>query len=159
VIKVKREVQGETLILKFSGEVIETVDFKTAVGTTQPDTVLNCKKISRLNSHGVKDWIAFFANETAQGTRLRFIECSPPVVEQINLIMNFVCGGTIESIYVPFCCQNCQKNSVCLYRIKDLRKADLNNLHAVCRHCQGKAVFDDIPDEYFLFFKRGIATD
>ena len=158
MIKVKREQQGETLILKLSGEVVETIDLAATVGSTLPDTVLNCKKISRLNSHGVKDWISFFAAETAKGTRLRFVECSPPVVEQINLIMNFVCGGVIESLYVPFCCQTCKKNSVCLYRIKDLRRADLDNLHAVCRHCKGKAVFDDIPDEYFLFFKRGVAV-
>ena len=136
--------------------MVETIDLLRVVGTTSPDTVLNCKKISRLNSHGVKDWIDFFSKETARGTRLRFIECSPPVVEQINLIMNFVCGGTVESIYVPFCCQDCQKNSVCLYRSKDLQRADLDHLTAVCTHCKGTAVFDDIPEEYFLFFKRGV---
>jgi len=136
-----------------SGSVVETVDFDELVGETTPITYLNCKEISRLNSLGVKKWIVFFEKERSKGTQLRFVEASPAVVEQINLIRNFVCGGTVESIYVPFACTNpaCKKSLMGLFNVESIRKHNMQLPTVKCQHCQSTAVFDDLEEEYFRF--------
>jgi hypothetical protein len=75
-------------------------------------------------------------------------------VEQLNLIMNFTCGGTVESIYVPFCCTSCKKGLVALFKVEDLRRAKLKIPDVRCNHCAGTATFDDIHEEYFKFLAR-----
>jgi anti-anti-sigma regulatory factor len=154
VLKVEKEQKGETLILTITGDVVEGVDFATLIDKTAPDTVLNCKGVTRLNSVGVKAWIGYFQKEWKQGTKFRFVECSPAVVEQINLIMNFSCGGTVESMYLPFSCVACKKNLAALFKVEDLKRAGLKPPTIKCTHCGGQAPFDDIPEEYFLFMQR-----
>jgi hypothetical protein len=154
VLKVHREQQAEHLILTLSGEVIESIDFASVIGPTSAKTTLICKDVSRINSRGIRDWIEFFQKEITQGTHLHFVDCSPAVVEQMSLISNFACGGTIHSIYVPFSCPGCNKHSTVLYQVPDLKTVDLDRLSTICQHCGSIAVFDDIPAEYFLFLNR-----
>ena len=75
-------------------------------------------------------------------------------MEQINLISNFTCGGEVESIYVPFSCVNCKSELVGLFKCEDLKKLQLRLPDLKCSKCAGKAVFDDIPEEYFGFLMR-----
>jgi anti-anti-sigma regulatory factor len=159
VLKVQREQKDQTLILKLAGEIVEGLDFFQLIGKTAPDTLLNCAGITRMNSVGVKTWIAYFQKEAKTGTKLRFTECSPAVVEQLNLIMNFSCGGTVESVYVPFSCKKCKKYSVELSQVKDLKVAGLNAPVSTCKICGGEALFDDILEEYFIFLNRSGSGD
>ena len=154
MLKVKHEKQGETLILYFSGDILEDVDFPALVGTTAPHTVLNCKEVVRINSLGVKRWIQYFEPLKEAGTHLRFVECSPAIVEQINMIRNFICGGTVESIYVPFVCPQCKKSVVSLFQVNELRQSGLKLPDVKCQSCPVAAVFDDLIDEYFQFMSR-----
>jgi anti-anti-sigma regulatory factor len=156
VFNVKREEQPGTLILRLAGEINETVSFDKEIGKTAPDTVLNCKEVSRINSLGVKAWVRFFQDRVLQGTKLRLVECSPAVVEQINLIMNFTCGGKVESIYVPFVCTvpGCRKALVGLFKVEDLKRSQFKTPTVTCTKCGGNAVFDDLPEEYFRFASR-----
>lgn len=156
VLNVKREEQGSTLILHLSGEINETVDFNRDVGATATETVLICKDITRVNSIGVKGWVKFFQERAKQGTKLRFAECSPAIVEQLNIIMNFSCGGKVESIYAPFVCTNpaCRKGVVSLYKTEDLKRLNFTLPAIKCDKCNSEAVFDDLPEEYFRFATR-----
>ncbi len=156
VLNVQREQEGQTLIFRLKGEINESVNFELVFGETAPDTVLNCKEISRINSLGVKAWVRFFQDRVTKGTHLRFVECSPAVVEQLNLIMNFACGGKIESIYVPFVCSSaaCRKSLVGLFRVEDLKRSKFKLPPVKCTKCGTDAVFDDLPEEYFRFASR-----
>jgi anti-anti-sigma regulatory factor len=156
VLNVKREQQGNTLILHLSGEVNEAVDFAKTIGATAPDTVLNCKEVSRVNSVGVKGWVRYFQEQAKGGTKLRFVECSPAIVEQLNIIMNFSCGGKVESVYVPFVCTSptCKKNLVGLFKTEDLKRLNFNLPAVKCSKCGSEAIFDDLPEEYFRFASR-----
>jgi hypothetical protein len=100
----------------------------------------------------VKAWIKFFQGLQQKGVKLTFEECSTAIVEQINLISNFTCGGKVESIFVPFSCQNCKSELVGLFKTDALKALDLNNIPPLkCTKCGGEAAFDDIPEEYFSF--------
>ena len=154
MLKTVKEQFGEDLVIRLAGEITEDVDFAAIIGDLPNSTVLNCKDVSRLNSLGVKTWIKFFQKEQERGVKLRLTECSPAVVEQINLILNFVCGGTVESLYLPFNCSKCGKGFVGLYRTEDLKKINLQIPDVTCGHCGGSASFDDIHEEYFRFMLR-----
>ena len=156
MFNVKREEKDGTLILRLAGEINEAVDFEKMFGATTPDTILNCKEISRINSVGVKAWVSFFQTRVLEGTQLTFVECSPAIVEQLNLIMNFACGGKVESIYVPFACtvKGCKKALVGLFTVEALRRSKFALPAVKCTKCGGEAVFDDLPEEYFRFASR-----
>ena len=94
------------------------------------------------------DWMKF------KGTKLKLTECSVPIVEQINLISNFTCGGNVESIFVPFSCTSCKTELVGLFRTEDLKKLNFKLPEVKCSKCGGRAIFDDIPEEYLGFLER-----
>jgi hypothetical protein len=155
VLHVVKEQRGETLLVKLAGSIEENVDFATLIG--QPSSLkmdLVLKEIPRINSVGVKAWIKYFQGVAAKGIQLRFLECSTAIVEQINLISNFTCGGVVESIYVPFSCGTCGTELLGLFRAADLKRINFKIPDLKCAKCGGTASFDDIPEEYFGFLAR-----
>lgn len=154
MVNVIKEQKGNVLAVRISGSIEETVNFEQLIGAPPPEMHVNCKEIPRINSVGVKGWIKYFQSCQAKGTKLKFVECSTAIVEQINLISNFICGGTVETIYVPFSCSSCKSELVGLFKTEDLKKLQLQIPDLKCTKCGNKAVFDDIPEEYFGFLSR-----
>lgn len=155
MLHVVKEQRTDTLLVKLAGSIDESIDFATALGipaTLKMDLIL--KEIPRINSVGVKAWIKYFQSVAAKGIQFRFIECSTAIVEQINLISNFTCGGVVESIYVPFCCKSCGAELLGLFRCNDLKRIKFKLPDLKCAKCGGVASFDDIPEEYFAFLQR-----
>jgi anti-anti-sigma regulatory factor len=154
MLNITKEQTGNALTVRLSGSIEETANFDQLFGTPPAELVVNCKDVPRINSVGVKAWIKYFQAASAKGTKIRFTECSTAIVEQINLISNFTAGGTVESIYVPFSCTGCKSELVGLFKTEDLKKLNMNIPELKCTKCGGKAVFDDIPEEYFGFLER-----
>ncbi len=143
------------MLVKLTGSIEENVDFGTLIGQPTAQKIdLLLKEVPRINSVGVKAWIKYFQGIAAKGVKLNFKECSTAIVEQINLISNFTCGGTVESIYVPFCCGSCNTELLGLFRAGDLKKINFQIPDLKCSKCGGAASFDDIPEEYFGFLMR-----
>ena len=154
MINVAKFTKDNVLLVKISGTIEEGVDFNLVIGPTPNEIIISCKDIQRINSAGVKLWIQYFQKLTAKGTKIRFIECSPAIVEQINLIVNFSCGAKIESIYVPYACSSCRAQFVSLFNVEDLKKIYKQLPEPACPKCKDKTIFDDIEDEYFEFLTR-----
>ena len=89
------------------------------------------KDVTRINSVGVKAWIKYFQGSMGK-SKLRFLECSPAIVEQINLISNFTCGGIVETIYLPFSCGSCRAEMVAQFKCEDLKKINFNIPDSKC---------------------------
>lgn len=154
MVNVVKEQKGSVLVVRLAGSIEESVNFEQLIGPPAAEMNIHCKEVPRINSVGVKAWIKYFQSAQQKGTRLKFFECSTAIVEQINLISNFVCGGTVESIYVPFSCTNCKSELIGQFRTEDLRKLQLKLPQLKCTKCGGSAVFDDIEEEYFAFLNR-----
>lgn len=154
MLNVVKEQKGAVLIARLSGSIEESVNFDQLIGAPPAELHVYCKEVPRINSVGVKAWIKYFQSCQAKNTKLRFVECSTAIVEQINLISNFTCGGIVESIYVPFSCTQCKGELVGLFKTEDLKKMQMKLPELKCTKCGGKAVFDDIPEEYFGFLMR-----
>ena len=154
MVNIVKEQKGTALSIRLSGSIEESVNFDQLIGVPPAELWVNCKEVPRINSVGVKAWIKYFQSAQAKGTKLKFLECSTAIVEQINLISNFTCGGAVESIFVPFSCTGCKSELVGLFKCEDLKKLQLQLPELKCSKCGGKTVFDDIPEEYFGFLMR-----
>ena len=155
MLHVVKDQRGDVLLVKLTGSIEENVDFATLIGSPNAQKMdLLLKEVPRINSVGVKAWIKYFQGLAAKGVQLRFLECSTAIVEQINLISNFTCGGTVESMYVPYCCASCNTELLGLFRTNDLKKIKFQVPDLKCSKCGGTASFDDIPEEYFGFLAR-----
>jgi len=154
MVKVVREGSGNSLTIRLSGPIEESVNFEEIVGAVPGELRVITKDVPRINSVGVKAWIKFFQGVSVKGTKLVFAECSTAIVEQINLISNFTSGGRVESIYVPFACGQCKAELIGLFACDALKASGLEIPDLQCSKCPGKAVFDDIPEEYLGFLQR-----
>jgi anti-anti-sigma regulatory factor len=154
VLNITKELKDSVLTVRLSGSIEESVNFDQLIGVAPGEMVVNCKEVPRINSVGVKGWIKYFQSCQSKGTKLKFIECSTAIVEQVNLISNFTCGGSVESIFVPFACTGCKSELVGLFKTADLKKINFNIPELKCSKCGNKAVFDDIPEEYLGFLMR-----
>ena len=154
MLNVVKEQKGNALVVRMTGKIEENVNFDQLVGAPPAELIVNTKGVTRINSVGVKAWIKYFQTAATKGTKLVFAECSTAIVEQINLISNFTCGGTVESIYVPFSCEPCKKEMVALFKTDALKAAAFQFPEMKCDKGACQAVFDDIPDEYFHFLMK-----
>jgi anti-anti-sigma regulatory factor len=151
LVNVVKEQKGSALVVRLTGSIEESVNFDQLIGPPPGELWVNCKEIPRINSVGVKAWIKYFQGAQQKGTKLKFEECSIAIVEQINLISNFTCGGEVQSIYVPFAYGKCGAELVGLFTQDALKKVNFQIPPLKCTKCGGEAAFDDIPEEYFSF--------
>lgn len=155
MLNIAKEKAGDAIVIRLTGSIEESVDFAKSVGPIDGSEVhVNVKGVTRINSVGVKAWIQYFQGLSSKGLKLKFVECSTAIVEQINLISNFLSGGEILSIYVPFSCESCKTELVGLFKVDALRQIGDNIPNLKCSKCGGSAVFDDIPEEYFGFLSK-----
>lgn len=151
-----KETKGNIIEIRLMGVINESVDFDKLIGAPPaPPSELHvyCKNVQRLNSIGVKSWMKYFQQVQLKGTKIKFFECSFAMVEQMNMISNFNCGGEIDSIFVPFLCSNsaCKKDLAALLKTSEIKQMRKKVPNLKCPNCKSDAVFDDIAEEYFMF--------
>jgi hypothetical protein len=148
LVNVIKEQKGNVLIVKISGSIEENANFDQLIGSPPAELHVICKEISRINSVGVKAWMKYFGAIEKKGTIVKFLEGSTAFVEQINLISNFTCGGSVVSVCVPFSCRECHSELTGVFKTEDLQKFNGNIPNSNCLKCGGVASFDDIPEQY-----------
>jgi hypothetical protein len=153
-VNLKKEQKGDALLVHLSGDIGESADFEGQIGPPPKQIHVWCRDVGRIVSAGVKSWIKYFGAASAQGTKIRFFECSTTIVEQLNMIRNFDCGGTVESIQVPFVCTGCKSPVSALFKTEELRDFRTRMPSPKCPRCGGVTQFDDIIDEYFVFVEK-----
>lgn len=141
------------LQIELSGEIEENVNFDHLVGPFEGNLIVNCRGVIRLNSVGVKTWIRYFQSLKYQNKFFKFVDVPQPLIEQLNMISNFSCGGEVESILLPFSCVRCQTEFVAPCKIADLRSAGLQIPKAKCEKANCAARFDDEPEEFLYFLQ------
>ncbi len=154
MLTVTREQKDGITQIRLSGIIDETVDLSKQIGPLPPSVVFVCRDISQINSQGVKVWIEFFSKAFASKIRFKFTECSPVIVEQLNYITNFACGGEVVSVLVPFFCEKCLKEIRGVIKAEDLKRVSYKLPPVQCPKCKSHATIDDVAEEYFAFLIR-----
>jgi len=150
----KQEAAGKT-VYTISGTIDEKTDLAKELGTPTQPFVVVAKGITRINSVGVKNWIRFFSTFGPKQIVFSFEQLSPTLVEQLNAIQNFNCGGTVNSIVMPYLCAGCKTELIVPIKTADIVKLNNKVPDVKCPKCSGNAAFDEFPEEYFEFCSRG----
>jgi hypothetical protein len=149
-----QKTSGAPALFVVRGDVTESSDFAGLQRELEADNELDLAGVSYVNSRGVREWLAFVQAVMAAGQRLVLHRCSPPFVNQLNMISRFIGDAKIRSILVPYACPQCGELTE---RLFDLKITDVNLLLATplsCLRCGTTMVFDDLPGAYFAFLKE-----
>jgi len=114
---------------------------------------VNMRGVRRINSFGARAWMDAVRQAQDKAT-LRFVECPPVVIDQLNMILGFLGQGRVESFLAPMVCESCSHEETHKF---DARACRDNNGHLVpvdCPRCGSLLELDDLEDQYTLFLRE-----
>jgi hypothetical protein len=155
-LRVQSTLRGPLCYMQLSGIVDERFDPEALVQqATGNRLVLNLKGVQRLTSFGVREWSAAMKQLSGKIERIYWVECSPAVVSQLNMVANFAGGAQVLSVQAPFYCEGCGTDTEIRCDLAD-GKAPLPE-NVPCPKCGKTMEFDDDPDSYFGFPRENAA--
>lgn len=140
--------------LKFAGTIDEAFEGKKLGSTVAGDTlVLDLGGVKKISSFGIREWVDFVNTAAKQVRSMILIECSPKVVDQLNMVANFAGGGRVFSFYTPFRCDYCDSEHRVLLQVdKDHETIKSMKLaERPCPSCKEGMYFDEDGATYFSY--------
>jgi len=147
--------------LKVSGTVDETFSASQLSGQIRADTILHLGKVTRFSSFGVREWVRLMKDLQGRVKHCILVECSPAVVNQLNVVVDFAAGAHVKSVQLPYACQNCELDKLVTVDV-DAQRSELlaGTLPQVsCPQCKNPMVFDDLPGSYLAFLRDAVAPE
>src|SRR5262245_26955426 len=147
--------------LKVSGTVDETFSASQLSGQIRADTILHLGKVTRFSSFGVREWVRLMKDLQGRVKHCILVECSPAVVNQLNVVVDFAAGAHVKSVQLPYACQSCELDKMVTVDV-DAQRAELlaGQLPQVpCPQCHNPMVFDDLPSSYLAFLRDAAAPE
>ena len=112
------------------------------------ECVFDVAGVRSFTSSGVQGWLDFLHALQLAGCRPIFERCSPAIVKQTMSIHDFLCGGAVRSVVVPYVCPACEAEAT-----DELVIGAAPPVLATARRCPCGAdmELDDLPDVYRAF--------
>jgi len=117
------------------------------------DLEISMKGVRRINSFGVRAWIDAIRKIPAEA-KLTFVECPPPVVDQINMVQGFLGNGQLISFYSPMICEECDEQLDELFYVDKCRELGRKLPVVGCKRCGNPMEVDDLEEQYLLFLRE-----
>ena len=150
-LKVAKSWEGDWTALVFSGELDENSNLQQLLGDIPMKVILKTRAITRINSIGLKTWMAYFKKAKEAGVQIRYIDVSPVITNHLHTIVPYGGGGKVESVVGPFHCEKCSHQFEVTITTPDIGAIKPQITGKTCPMCKGPAKFDEIPQEYFQF--------
>lgn len=153
-LTIEKFADGGIACLKFAGTIDEGFEGKKLGGTVAGDTlVLDLSGVKKISSFGIREWVDFVNTAAKQVRSMILIECSPKVVDQLNMVANFAGGGRVFSFYTPFRCDYCDSEHRVLLQVdKDHETIKSMKLaERPCPSCKEGMYFDEDGATYFSY--------
>lgn len=151
---IERLTDGEVTCLRLSGIVDEQFDAPgLALTITSRYLILDLGFIDRISSFGIRQWVDFIATIGPRLGGIYYVEGSPKVVDQFNMVANFGGPGYIVSFYAPYRCDTCDQERRLLFRTDEetpLWRAG-QAPPSTCPTCGNPEDFDEDPATYFAY--------
>ncbi|HNO68249.1 MAG TPA: PDZ domain-containing protein [Pseudomonadota bacterium] len=151
---IERLSDGDVTCLRLMGTIDEQFD---APGLAQTITcrylILDLGGVDRISSFGIRQWIDFVQHIAPRLAGVYYVECSPKVVDQFNMVANFGGAGYIVSFYAPYRCETCDQERRHLFRSDEetpVWRAGQAPA-TTCQTCSNKEDFDENPAMYFNY--------
>jgi len=113
---------------------------------------LNLGGVGRFNSVGARLWMDGLRRLT-RSAQVVCVECSVPVILQLDMVVGFLCHASVRSFYAPMRCERCDIGARHLRRTDDVRDADLIEPPR-CSRCGPPMELDEPEDAYLLFLRE-----
>jgi len=139
------------IVLK--GIIDEDTDFEALKKTGGTALLVNFKDVTSINSCGIRTWVNFVKEQSS--VQIRYEECPPLIVRQMNMVPSFLGHATVDSAYVPYVCENCEAEKMTLVAANDFGNGNPNIPETLkCGSCgEGEMEIDGNPKQYFAFAK------
>jgi anti-anti-sigma regulatory factor len=146
---------GSVSLVNLQGFITE--DSKLAEITNRiltPVAVINTAQVDRINSTGVRDWVHWVGQLEKRGITTYFAECSPSIMAQVNLVINFIGSGTILSFFAPYYCPQCSCDRLVLLNLAEVLAVQPPKPPICrCNQCDHLLRFDEKEDFFFSFLE------
>jgi len=115
-----REYTGGGTAITLEGVIDEKTSFAEIFSDLRGDTVsIDLGGVKRINSIGIREWTNAVRN-IPEKFDLEYLRCSRFVVNQLNMILNFLTRGSIVSFYAPYYCTKCGAEHEILFEVDEL---------------------------------------
>ncbi|MEO8698525.1 MAG: hypothetical protein ABI867_00745 [Kofleriaceae bacterium] len=151
---IEKFADGGIACLKFTGMIDEQFEGKKLGATAAGDVlVIDLGNVKKISSFGIREWVDFVGTAAKQVRSVVLIECSPKVVDQLNMVANFTGGGRVFSFYAPFRCDYCDSEHRVLLQIdKDHETIKTMKLaERPCPSCREGMYFDEDGATFFSY--------
>ena len=112
------------------------------------------RDIEWINSSGMRAW-ALFMRAFIEGREVSFEECSPAVIQQVNMVPNFIPTGSIRSFVIPFACNSCSTRGDILAQTSDFKPSASKPLDVpLCTKCGESMSCQEELSEYLVFVQN-----
>lgn len=149
---IERLTDGDVTCLRLAGTIDEQFDAPgLALTITSKYILLDLGGVDRISSFGIRQWVDFIAAIGPRLAGIYYVECSPKVVDQFNMVANFGGPGYIVSFYAPYRCDTCEQERRLLFRTDEetpLWRAG-QAPPSTCPTCNNPEDFDEEPATYF----------
>jgi CheY-like chemotaxis protein len=145
--EIVHETQRIRVVLK--GDFTEATRFDELADSMVGRVDFDLAQVRYMNSLGVRAWCEFLRQAPIQG--YEFHACSVPFVLQASMVEDVVGRGTVASFFAPYHCDHCDHQEERLLQSAALLAAGLEPPIFQCPKCDGRLLFDDLPERYFAF--------
>jgi anti-anti-sigma regulatory factor len=154
-LAIDKFIEGSIVCLRFQGTIDEAFDGKRLAASIRCSTlILDMGAVKKISSFGIREWTDFIKTVERQVQQIVAIECTPKVVDQINMVSQFLgAKGQIFSFYAPYRCDYCDMDRRVLFQV-DRDHAAIRGLRPpeqLCETCSRPEYFDEEPASYFSY--------
>ena len=147
-------VDGDWETFSYTGNIDENSEeiLSPYLKTLGKNVIINFANVDKINSCGVLNWINF-VGELCTSRQVRYTNCVPDIVQQINMIPRFRNTAEIISVFAQYSCAHCGNSQQHLFvKGKNLPATAQDDVGDVsCSKCSKITSFEEVEEEYFAF--------
>jgi len=150
-LKIAKIVEGDIMCLRFMGTIDEDFNGEEVAAQAKGTLILDLGEVRRISSFGIREWVDFIRAAEKKAHSIYFIECSPKILDQFNMVANFGGSGKILSFYAPYRCDYCDDDRRRLVQVEESYELIKNmSLPDVpCDSCGNPEYFDEDAEAFF----------
>jgi len=153
--KVQAEAGNTRVIM--AGMLDERCELPSFPEVVKGHLILDLEGVTLINSLGCRKWTQWMRGLKSEKSVI-LSRCSPMVVKQINILAGFLSADArIESIYVPYYCEDCGLEEQKLVELATLSQpflpAEIIECYS-CPACGKNMQLDMIKSQYFAFLSK-----
>ena len=151
-------IEGSITCLRFQGTIDESFDGRRlAAGLKATTLILDMGAVRKISSFGIREWTDFIKTCERSVDTLIAIECTPKVVDQLNMVSQFLgTKGRVFSLYAPYRCDYCDIDRKILLQV-DRDAAAIRSQRPpeqLCETCSRPSYFDEEPASFFAYLAQ-----